>query len=75
MLIVAGATLVHRLLILAVHALIEQHWPGVPWRALVIEMLINSVSALIAFQVATGMPGVLSRQRLNRRSSLSRRQW
>lgn len=75
MLIVAVASVAHRLVILVTHALIEQHWPGVPWRALAVEMLINSGAALIAFQVATGMPGLVSRQRLNRRSSLSRRQW
>lgn len=75
MLIVAAASVVHRLLVLTVHALIEQHWPGVPWRALAVEMLINSGAALIAFHVATGMPGLVSRQRLSRRSSLSRRQW
>lgn len=75
MLIVAVSTVVHRLLIVTVHALIEQHWPGVPWRALVVETAINSGVALVAFQVVTGLPGMVRRQRLSRRSGLSRRQW
>jgi len=75
MLIVAVGTVVHRLLIVSVHALIEQHWPGVPWRALLIETVINAVVALVAFQLVTGLPGMFSRQRQGRRSGLSRRQW
>jgi rod shape-determining protein MreD len=75
MLIVAAATVLHRLTMIGVHAIIEQHWPGVPWRALAIEVLINSAVAVVAFQVAAGMPGIVTRQRFSRRSSLSRRQW
>lgn len=75
MLITAVATVVHRAIIIGIHALIEQQWPGVPWRPMIIEMLINSGVALVAFQLASGVPGLVSRQRLGRRSSLSRRQW
>jgi rod shape-determining protein MreD len=75
MLIVAVATVVHRLVIVTVHALIEQHWPGLPWRPLLVETLINAATALVAFHVVSGMPGLLSRQRGRRSGGLSRRQW
>jgi rod shape-determining protein MreD len=75
MLITAGATIVHRLLILSVYGLIEQHWPGISWRALLMEVAINAFAGLLAFQAVNAFPGVINRQRMNRRSSLSRRQW
>jgi hypothetical protein len=40
-----------------------------------VEVALNSAAALIAFQVAQALPGALARQRMSRRSGLSRRQW
>ena len=36
---------------------------------------VNAVAALIVFQAAQALPGVMARQRFSRRSSLSRRNW
>ncbi|HKV99574.1 MAG TPA: rod shape-determining protein MreD [Vicinamibacterales bacterium] len=81
MVVVAGATVVHRLLIVALLAIIDSsqqptwHWTGVPWTAIVAETLMNSIAGLIAFQAGEVLPGVLARGRSSRRSSLSRRNW
>jgi rod shape-determining protein MreD len=74
-LVVAVATVGHRLMILAFHALIDQQWLGVPWGAMLAETGINAVAAFLAFHATSTLPGVVARQRMSRRSSLSRRQW
>jgi len=74
-LIVAVATVVHRLIILGVYALIDQRWPRVPWGAMLAEVAINSCAAFVVFQAAEGLPGVVARQRSSRRSTFRRRQW
>jgi len=73
--IVVGATVIHRLMILAIYALIDQRWPGVSWTSMLWETALNSLAALVVFQATNALPGVIARQRVNRRSSLSRRQW
>lgn len=74
-LVAAGATVVHRMIILGLHALIDQHWPGIAWGAILAETGVNTACALALFAGAGALPGLLSRQRMSRRSSLSRRQW
>jgi rod shape-determining protein MreD len=74
MLLVAGASLVHRLIILGLHALVDQHWPGLPWAAMLVETGLNSVCGLVAFQAAEGWPGFWSRGRQGRGTGI-RRQW
>ena len=61
--IVAAATVVHRLLILALTALIDQHWPGVSWGAMLAETGINTLAAFVAFQATESLPGAVDRQR------------
>lgn len=75
MVIVMAATVVHRLLVLSVYGLIDQRWPGVVWTAMLAEIVLNAVSALLVFQTVSVVPEVVARQRMSRRSSLSRRQW
>jgi rod shape-determining protein MreD len=75
MLMVAAATLVHRVVVVSLHALIDLQWVGIVWSSLFIEMALNAVAALVAFQAALAVPGVFARQRMSRRSGLSRRQW
>jgi len=75
MLILATATVVHRLIILVLQGLIDLQWFGVLWGSLLVETLINSAIGLILFHAASALPGVMTRQRMSRRSSLSRRQW
>jgi rod shape-determining protein MreD len=73
--LLAGASLVHRFLILGLHALIDQHWPGVPWTAMLGETAINSICGLVAFQASESLPGAVARGRQSRRSGLEKRQW
>ena len=75
MLIVAAATLVHRLLVVSLQALIDLQWGGFAWASVVVEMALNAVAALVVFQAALALPGLVARNRTTRRSSLSRRQW
>jgi len=74
-LIVALATVVHRGLIIALRGLIEQAWPVVPWGAILAEIGLNAFAALVAFYMMQMLPAAVARQRVSRRSSLSRRQW
>jgi rod shape-determining protein MreD len=73
--IVVVATVLHRLMILATYGLIDQKWPGVSWTGMLWETGLNSLAAFVVFQANNALPGVISRQRGSRRSSLSRRQW
>ena len=73
--IVAVASVVHRLAVILLLALIEQRWSGVAWGAMLSETLLNALAGLILFHAHDALPGAVSRGRLSRRSSLSRRQW
>jgi rod shape-determining protein MreD len=75
MLVVALASIVHRGLVLLLYALIDQHWPGVQWTAILGETVINAGCGLLAFQAAQVLPGLAARGRAGRRSTLSRRRW
>jgi hypothetical protein len=69
------ASLVHRVLMLGLMGLIAQQWPALSWGALLAEIGINTFAAFLLFQGSSALPGMMSRQRANRRTSLSRRQW
>jgi rod shape-determining protein MreD len=73
--ILVVASLVHRLGLLALRGLIDQSWSGIPWSIVLAETAANAVCGFLIFQGRSGLPGLLERQRLSRRSSLSRRQW
>lgn len=73
--LLAGASLVHRLMLIGLHSLIDQRWAAVSGTALLAETLLNSVCGLVAFQLAESLPGVMSRGRHSRRSGLKRREW
>jgi rod shape-determining protein MreD len=75
MIVVAVATVVHRLTLLALHGLIEQHWPAVSWTAMLAETAINAGVALIVFQAAAALPARLARQRAGRRTSFGKRRF
>jgi rod shape-determining protein MreD len=74
-LVAAAATVVHRIMITGLHALIDQQWSGVAWGAMLAETGVNTACALLLFAAASAAPGLMARQRMNRRTSLSRRQW
>lgn len=73
--LLAGASILHRLLLIGFHALIDQHWPVLPGTAILAETLANSAFGLIAFQASESLPGAVARGRRNRRSGLRRREW
>jgi len=73
--ILAAATLVHRLIVLGLLAMIDQRWPGVDWTAMLGEVAVNAICGYAAFQFTDAMPGVVARGRARSRSGLSRRQW
>jgi hypothetical protein len=73
--VVIGATLVHRAIVVALMALIDQQWPDVAWQMVTTEVLIHAAVGLLAFQLSDAAPGLMQRGRLSRRSSLSRRRW
>ena len=71
----AGASIVHRLLLVGLHGLIDQKWPAVNTTAVLSETFLNAICGLIAFQLTESLPGVVSRGRQSRRSGLRRREW
>lgn len=73
--VVVAATLVHRLMVMGMMALIDQQWMGVPWGALAGELAINGLVGFAAFQLTDAAPGLAERGRLSRRSGLGRRNW
>jgi rod shape-determining protein MreD len=73
--IVAGCSLVHRVLMLGLTGLIAQQWPVVSWGTLAAETGLNTLAGFLLFQATSAVPGMMARQRDNRRTSLSRRQW
>jgi rod shape-determining protein MreD len=74
-LIVAGATLVHGLLMAGMQAVMAQTWPRVNWTGMLEAVVINTLVGWVAFQVTESLPGAVARGRSRRRSSLGRRQW
>ena len=72
--LLAGASVLHRLLLIGLIALIDQRWPPVSGGAVLAETLLNSVCGLIAFQLGESLPGLASR-RSSRRSGFRRREW
>lgn len=81
MIIVAVATVLHRLMMIGLYALIGSadatapRWPGVPWSAILIQTGLNAICALVVFQASEGLPGAIERSRARRRASLNRRKW
>ena len=75
MMIVAIATMLHRMLLYGILAMIKQQWAALPWAAMLWETGINTLCSMVAFYAAEALPGAMARGRASRRSSLSRRQW
>jgi len=73
--VVVAGTVAHRLLVIALYALIDQRWPGIPWAALLSETVLNAAVALAAFQITERVPVLGLNRRARGRSTLSRRQW
>ncbi len=74
MLLVAGATVVARLIVLGLFGVIDGHWPDVSWLAMLAETLLNSLAAFVLFQGSESLPGML-RRGPSRHSSFGKRKW
>jgi len=74
MLIVAGATLVNRLLVQAIVSAIALSWAGVRWPVMLTETALNALSAFVLFQSIDTVPALL-RRGPSRRSSFGKRKW
>ena len=74
-LIVAGATIFHRLIMLGLQGLIDQQWPALSWTAMLGETAINAACGLVVFHLTDALPSAFDRGRMSRRSSWGRRQW
>jgi len=74
MLIVAGATLVNRLLVQAIVSAIALSWAGVRWPVMLTETALNALSAFVLFQSVETVPTLL-RRGPSRRSSFGKRKW
>jgi len=72
---VAAATVVHRLIVVALWAIADQDWKGVAWAAMLMETGLNAAAGLAAFHLAQMLPGAVRHTREGRRSPLSRRRW
>jgi rod shape-determining protein MreD len=74
MLLVAGATLAHRGVILVIRAAIDQRWPAVAWLSMLGEVALNACAAFIVYQGVETVPQ-LARRRPMRRSGFGARKW
>ena len=72
---VAAATVGHRLLVVALMAIVDRDWPGLSWTAMLMETGLNAVAGLVAFSLTEMLPGAVQHSRDRRRSSFSRRRW
>ena len=72
--IVAVATIVHRLMMAGLYGAIGGR-PGIVWSDILIQTGLNAAVALVAFQLTESLPGALERGRANRRATLNRRKW
>lgn len=74
MLLVAGATVAHRGLILVIRAAIDQRWSVTSWLGMLGELSLNALAAFVLYQGAETLP-LLARRRPTRRSGLRARKW
>ena len=74
MLLVAGATVVARLMVVGLFGMIDLRWPDVSWLALLSETLLNALAAFVVFQGSESLPGMLHRGP-SRRSTFGKRKW
>jgi len=72
--IVAVATIVHRLMIGGLYGAIGGR-AGIVWSDILIQTGLNAAVALVVFQLTESLPGALERGRANRRATLNRRRW
>lgn len=72
---VVAVTVGHRLLVIALRAIVDQRWSDVDWLAMLVETGLNGLAGLVAFQATEMLPGAVRQTRERRRPSLSKRRW
>jgi rod shape-determining protein MreD len=72
---VAVVTVGHRLLVVALVALVDLRWSDVGWLAMLVETCLNALAGFAAFQATELWPGAMRQSRERRRSSFSKRRW
>ena len=71
--ILAAASVAHRLLMLGLFGLIDQQWPHVSWTAMLTETALNALCGWMVFHGLNTLPGAMERRRGSRRPHMSRR--
>lgn len=74
MIMVAGSTVVGRLVVTGLHGMIDLQWPGLSLVALLSETALNALAAFVLFQGMESLPAML-RNRPMRRSTFGKRKW
>lgn len=74
-LLVAGASVAHRLVMVALTALIDQQWPALSPTDMLVETVVNTASAWLLFRAADGWPAIVERRRTRRQARWVRRNW
>jgi rod shape-determining protein MreD len=72
--LVAGATVGSRLIVIGLTGMISLQWPAVSWLAMLSEIALNALAAFVLFQGIESVPG-LWRRGPSRRSAFGRRKW
>lgn len=74
MLIVAGATIAHRLVVQGILSAISLGWAGLSGAAMLTETGLNALIAVVLFQAIETVPALM-RRGPSRRSSFGKRKW
>ncbi len=72
-LIVAGASVVHRLLMALLNGLITEQWPALALTDMLEETAVNTICAWVLFQATDALPAAAERRRLHRQARWGRR--
>jgi len=74
-LIVAGASVAHRLLMILMTSIIAEQWPTFSPADMLEETVVNSVSAWVLFYATDALPAAVERRRLHQQARWGRRSW
>jgi len=74
-LIVAGATVAHRLLMVGLTSIIAEQWPAFSPADMLEETVVNTACGWLLFQATDALPAAAERRRLHRQARWGRRNW
>lgn len=73
MLLVAGATIISRFIMIALYGLVDLRWPAMSWVAILSETAFNALAAFAVYQGSETLPGLLRRRPTRR--AFGARKW